>query len=438
MKKILKIVIAIGAILLILYTARKAHDWWQLQGKRKELFAYLQKNSPVTKRIPKDATFYLNLFDFKRVHASLKTTNFYKVLVHWFDTGMANGNPANPLLGGMLEKTILNVIGEEFAVALLPSAGKQMDLLAVARLAPGSDFLLRLALASDRKAQRIPYRDNTLYVFQTKLVQYPKFYVCIQDNLAYAGNNSARVQQSLGQEGPGPDFLRDLAVEAIPEDTFVFARAKGAAFSGLIYGGGTRYFLKASSDQILNSKLPKLNESPTSVLQVQTNGTRIVQQPSLTYVLHNSGGLPASAIFLGFDQTNEANNYQSAALAELQNNKFSPTVEAVKFQQLDCKRLPQQSPELFSCIFKTNLLLAEGQEVLKSSANDFTKMNEERLPFTLRISLQHNTISRHFERVQSEDWQDFEHAMPFYFLSCIKQIHGAIDGSNNSIAVELM
>jgi hypothetical protein len=146
--RVLPLLAIFVSLVCIGFLGYRGYGWWQKYQKRKALFLYFQKNSPVTKRIPEDTLLYINIYDLKRVHDQLRETHLSQVLAHWLDTGMSENEKPNPLLGGMLEKTILNIVGDEFALALLPSKQRPFDFLAIARIAPGSDFLLNLELSS--------------------------------------------------------------------------------------------------------------------------------------------------------------------------------------------------------------------------------------------------------------------------------------------------
>lgn len=437
-KRILTILFGIVLLAVLAGLAYRFYGWRQLQIKRKELFVYFQKISPATKRIPSDAVFYLNLFDFKRVHESLQNTQFNKVLNHWFDTGMSENNDANPLLGGMLEKTILNVIGQEFVVALLPAADNKMDLLAVARLAPGSDFLLKIALATDRKVKRVEQGGDIFYIFETKLIQYPEVYVAIKEDLAYASNRLERIRQSSAKEGSGPEFLTSLDVQAIPEDTFLFLQMKEPTVSGLMYGGAPTFHVQVSApaQTEMKTRLPDLEETASQVLSFETNATQTVQQPSMTYVLYSIDETPGSVMFLGFDRPQSARIYQDAVVSRLTNAGETPALPLLNFDQLQCRFI--SSENLHLCFYAQNLLIAEGETVLKLSAPKLKTMKEQTAPLFANVQFRREPIERYFELVEQNDWKDFSRASTFYFLSCLKQVRGSIGRQQNSITFEIL
>lgn len=437
-KRILTILSGIVLLVVLAGLAYRLHGWRQVQVKRKELFVYFQKTSPATKRIPSDAVLYANLFDFKRVHSSLQKTQFNKVLTHWLDTGMSENHTANPLLGGMLEKTILNVIGQEFVVALLPAANNNIDLLAVARLAPGSDFLLKIALATDRKVKRVEQGDEIFYVFETKLIQYPEVYVTIKEDLAYASNRLERVRQSSGKEGSGPEFLTSLDVQAIPEDTFLFLQMKEPRVASLLYGSAPTFHVQvsAAAQTEMKTRLPDLEETASQVLSFETNATQLVQQPSTTYVLHSIDETPASVMFLGFDRPQSARIYQDAVVSRLTNPAALQLIQSFSLDQMDCRFI--SSENLYLCFYAQNLLIAEGEKVLKLSAPKLKTMKEQTAHLLANVQFRREPIERYFKLVEQSDWKDFPRASTFYFLSCLKQVQGSVGRQQNSITFEIL
>jgi len=290
LKKILYILIV--AILLLLAGAGgyRGYQWWENRQKRKELFLYLKEKSPVTRRLPSASVVYLNLYDFRRIFTEMRETKFYQVLGHWLDTGMSGSQTANPLLGGMLEKTILNVIGDEVAVGIVPSEKDRYDFVAIAKLAPGSDFLLRIALGSSKNAHKIPFGDETIYAFDTKEPSYPSVFVFLQGELGYASSNLKRLQQSSRKEGHGPKFLAALPVEAIPENTFLLMKTASPQISATMYGGTNVYRIRVSSPAEIRSHVPVLNAGEGTILKMQTNGTEIIRQPAASYLLEARDG----------------------------------------------------------------------------------------------------------------------------------------------------
>jgi hypothetical protein len=84
--RVLPFLAIVIAAICISFIGYRGYYWWQKHEKRKALFLYFQKNSPVTKRIPDDAFFYANLYDLRRVQDQLKNTNFYRVFGYWLDT----------------------------------------------------------------------------------------------------------------------------------------------------------------------------------------------------------------------------------------------------------------------------------------------------------------------------------------------------------------
>ncbi len=412
----------------------RGYQWWQIQQKRKALFVYFQKNSPITQRIPEDSFLYLNLFDLKRIHAGLQGTRLNEVLTHWLDTGMSQNHKANPLVGGMLETTILNVIGEEFAIALVPSGSRTPDLFAVAKLAPGSDLLLQLALSTSKSIRKIPFDGETIYVVPTKFPDYEEFFIHVDELFAYACSNEARIKK-VHSNGQTPSFLARLDVQAIPEDTFLFLQTQKPSITTLLYGGKQVYHLRTTSGFEISSHLPKLENKGTSVLQLQTNGTEVLKQPSATYALRLIDDQPASNLLLSFDNKEKAKRYQESVLSHLE---IAPEVlESVTLDGLDCLKYSSGLQERLICKNGGNLLLAQGEPAALQAAAALKGINKQNLPLTLKIEFQPQSISHYFQKVVNQNWSQFPEAKEFYFLSCIKQIQGSIDGTQNEIIAEI-
>jgi hypothetical protein len=437
-KRLVLILSSLILLAILVFGGYHFYEWRQLQLKRKELFVYFQKESPVTKRIPADAFLYLNLFDFNRVHDGLQNTNLNKVLSHWLDTGMANDQPANPLLGGMLEKTILNVIGQEFVLSLLPATEGKIDLFAVARLAPGSDFLLKLALSADRKVKQIEEGDHLFYVFETKLLEYPQVYLLIEDDLAYASNRIERIRQSSSQEGTGPEFLSGLEVQAIPEDTFLFLQVKQPKVSGVLHGGKLIYSVEVSIPETTDMKgrLPQLDEKTSGVFSIQTNGTEIFQQPATAYDLHNVDNVPASVMFLGFDQPSGAHEYQNKVLIQLTKPATFQLIQTLNLDGMDCRFI--SSENLYVCLRGQDVVIAEGEKVLRLSEAKLKTIKEQNSPLQVELHFNRQPIEHYFKMVEEADWSHFQKENIFYFLSCLKQVQGSIEGENSAITFEIL
>lgn len=416
------------------YLLFRGYKWWQIQQKRKALFVYFQKNSPVTQRIPEDSFLYLNLFDLKRIHNGLQGTRLNEVLMHWLDTGMAQNHKANPLVGGMLETTILNVIGEEFAIALVPSGTRTTGLFAVAKLAPGSDLLLQLALSTSKNIRKIPFDGETIYVVPSKFPDHTEFFIHVDELFAYASSDEARIRK-VHSNGKGPSFLAELEVQAIPEDTFLFLQTQKPSMTTLMFGGKQVYHLRTTSGPKIPSHLPELENIGTFVLQLQTNGTELLKQPSATYALRLINDLPASNLLLSFENKENAKRYEDSVLSRLEIAR--EVLEPVTLKGLDCLKYSSGPQERLFCKNGVNLLLAQGEPAALQAAASLKRIKKESLPLTLKIQFRPESISHYFQKVINRDWSQFPEAKEFYFLTCVKQIQGSLDGSRNEIIAEI-
>lgn len=431
---VLVILAAVGAMFL----GYRGYRWRQIQQKRKELFVYFQSKSRLMRKIPSDAVVYINLFDFRRVHSSLQKTEFYQVFAHWFDTGLSSRQKANPLLGSMMEKTVLDVIGQEFAIGLLPSGSPQPDFFAAAELTPGSDFLLQLALASAKHAEKIERDDRVVYGFATKDRRYPEIFVTVDPDFAYASNNVSRLVQALKTAEGGPSFLRELSVEAIPEDTFLFVQAKEPKVSAFLYGNERTYHLIAQTGSSALGPIPVLGKLDSTILKVQTNGTAIFKQPAASFLLQSVDRKPLSTLILGFQDAEDARVYDESLLQHLQPaNPVStdplPQPEPFKAGNADCIEAPEKG---IVCRSQNVVLLTQNSGLL-AAAPLAPMIGQSALPLTLKVEYTPDPIDDYLIRVQQKDWSLFPDGSVFYFLSCVKSVTGGIDSANDELIAEI-
>lgn len=426
--RVLPLLAIFVSLVCIGFLGYRGYGWWQKYQKRKALFLYFQKNSPVTKRIPKDTLLYINLYDLKRVHDQLRETHLSQVLAHWLDTGMSENEKPNPLLGGMLEKTILNIIGDEFALALLPSTERPFDFLAVARIAPGSDFLLNLALSSAKNIEKIDSGDKIFYRSKTKDPNFPEILIHVQENLAYASNSFGRMKAAYSSEGAGPDFLSQSSVEAIPEDTVLFAQMQKPEARALLHGKGKFYRLEISDLPAVSSHVPEIRESNSDVLRIQTNSPEFIGHPSAAYVLQSILEQPVSAVLLSFSKPEKAAQFEQSVVA-----RFNPEIpESFSKDGVNCLKHEEE----FICRKGVSLLMAQDPFSIEQ-ANFLERHPGGKAPFIFHIQFHKDTIREYYSRVLNKDWSHFSGKEPFYFLSCIKQITGGIDQTGREIGIEL-
>ena len=430
--RVLPILAIFVSLICVGFLGYRGYQWWQKHQKRKALFLYFQKSSPVTKRIPEDALLYINLYDLKRAHDQLRDTHLSRVLAHWLDTGMSENDKPNPLLGGMLEKTILNIIGDEFALAVLPSNERPFDFLAIARIAPGSDFLLNLALSSAKNIEKIDSGDKIFYRSKTKNPNFPSIILHIQEDLAYASNNFQRLKEAYTNEGTGPEFLSNATLEGIPEDTLIFAQNKKPEIRALLHGTGKTYNLQFSNIPNIKEHPPVIQESAADVVKIETNGPGLIGQPAATYLLQSINGQPVSAMLLSFAKPVQAKYFEQKIAAT-----FNPEIpEMFSRDGIDCFRHLTSKKEEFVCRRGISLLMAQGRFPLQQ-AKFLTAQPKEESPFILRIDFQKEQLQPYHDRVKTKDWSDFSGAEAFHFLSCVKQITGGIDETSREIKMEL-
>ena len=409
-------------------------DWWKSAQKKRQLFVYFQKESPVTQRMPQDAITYLNLFDVKRVHSSVQGTKLNDTLAHWIDTELQGNHNPNPLLGGMLEKTILNVIGEEFGVAVLPPIHNKPQFFAVARLAPGSDLIVGIALASNRKMKKIHIGDDIVYVLPSGHLNVGDLYIMLKSNYAYAATDPQRIEAALKGNSGGPSFLRDLNVHQIPEDTFAFIETKNHTLSAILHGTDKTYTLQASSESLVRSCIPPVPAS-AAVFQFQTNAPEILGQPSASFALQSLNGVPSSRFVFSFVSSEAARNFESTFLRNVNYDKQAQ--DNYTNSEARCFPLHIENDDLTFCSKGRTYLIAEPSMNPKTAAEGMRDVQVENLPVTLRVGFESESLKSFQKKIEEGDWTEFSKATAFYFLSCVKKIRGSIDGDNHEIVVEI-
>jgi hypothetical protein len=409
-------------------------DWWKTAQRKRQLFVYFQKDSPVTQRIPQDAIAYLNLFDFKRVHSSIQGTKLNDTLAHWIDTELSGNHSPNPLLGGMLEKTILNVIGEEFGVAVLPPINNKPQLFAVARLAPGSDLIVGLALASNRKMKRTHTGDDTIYALPSGYPDLGDLYIMLKSNYAYAASDRQRIEAVLKGNPGGPTFLQGLNVHQIPEDTFLFIETKKHELSAIAYGSDKTYTLEASSDSLVRSCIPAV-PADSAVFQLQTNAPEIFGQPSASFALRSISGVPSSRFAFSFASPQAAQNFESALMRNVNYEKKMP--DNSENSDVRCFPLRIENDDFTFCSKGRTYLIAEPFINLETAAAGMQEAEVNNLPVTIKVEYDSDSLTSFQKKVESGEWSQFSKATAFYFLSCFKKIEGGIDGNNHKIVIEI-
>ncbi len=409
-------------------------DLWKTAQKKRQLFVYFQKDSPVTQRVPKDAIAYINLFDFKRVHSSIQGTKLNDTLVHWIDTELSGNHNPNPLMGGVLEKTILNIIGEEFGIAVLPPINNKPQLFAVARLAPGSDLFVGLALANNRKMKRSQIGDDTFYALPSGHLDVGDLYIMIKSSYVYAATDPQRIAAASKGNTGGPDFLQDLSVHQIPEDTFVFIETKKHTLSGIIHGTNKTYKLETTSESLVRSSIPPVPADST-VFQFQTNAPEIFGQPSTSFALLSINGAPSARFAFSFVSTEASQNFESAFLRNANYEKKAEDTNETS--DVRCFPLRIEDDDLTLCSKGRTYLIAEPSINLQSAAAGMQDVQVQNLPMTLKVGFQSESLATFQKKIETGDWSEFSKATAFYFLSCLKKIRGSIDGSNHEIVAEI-
>ena len=340
---------------------------------------------------------------------------------------------ANPLLGGMLEKTLLNVIGQEVAIGLAPSRNNVWDIVTVARLAPGSDFLLKLALSQNKKLQRTEIGDQTIFTVETKDVRYPRLFVAIGSDYGYASNSMKRIQSSLKSTGNGPSFLADMSQQTLPENTILFFKSKDPAVTAEGMFEGKQLRIQVQSNLLLHGPVPSNPIAPNDVLQMITNISEIFHLPPAVCSIRNLEGTAAASTILGFENSEQATSY----FERLRTQFESFAEEDVGNDGHDCFRFQEKNNLELICRNQSLLLLTDARidplPILQSASIGAPRRN----PLILDLRFNKEAVSGFADRVDRDDWADFSHSKVLYFLGCLQSIHGRINGNDNEIVAEI-
>lgn len=430
----------LSLLILACFTAAGYHGyrWYAAHQRKKALALYFRKNSAVTRKMPEDAVLYLNLYNSRRLLDAIQNTRLSKVYAHWLDTGMgeSNGTP-NPLMGGMLEKTLLNVFGEELGVAMAPGKQNGWDIVAVARLAPGSDFLLKLALSQNKKLERMENGDNVIYVVHNRNSTYPRLYLFLDSDTAYASNSLDRLRASMGTDGKGPAFLAGLPDETLPENTFLFVKGSAPSLSVLGFIEGKRLRLHAECSSVFEGPLPAVAGSSASILELLTNLPQAFHQPAAAYAIHSVDGAAVSTALMAFDSEQGTQDYgekiRTLRSAELPN----APLDTFRIGESECSRFPYKKRIAMMCERGALLLLADGaldpNPILDKSGVDASRQR----PLTVRIKFNREPVKEFGAMAERGDWSRFPECKTLYFLGCLRSVDGGVDETRNEITAEI-
>lgn len=430
----------LSLLILASFTAAGYHSyrWYAAHQRKKALALYFRKNSPVTRRMPEDAILYLNLYNSRRLLDAIQNTRLSKVYAHWLDTGMgeSNGTP-NPLMGGMLEKTFLNVFGEEVGLAMAPGKQNGWDIVAVARLAPGSDFLLKLALSQNKKLERMENGDNVIYVVHTRNSSYPHLYLFLDSDTAYASSSLERLRASMGPEGKGPSFLAGLPDETLPDNTFLFVKGSAPSLSLLGFLEGKRLRLHAECSSVFEGPLPAEAGSSASILELLTNLPQAFHQPAGVYAFHSVDGAAVSTVLLAFDSEQSTQEYGKKVRALRSAELPNAPVDTFQVGESECSRFPYKKKTAMMCERGALLLLADDMldpnPILDKSGVEASRQR----PLTVQIKFNRESVKEFEALAERGDWSRFAECKTLYFLGCLRSLDGGVDETRNEIVAEI-
>ena len=213
----------------------------------------------------------------------------------------------NPVLGGMLEKMLLNVFGEEVESDHPRKERRRPRCACRGPARAGSDFLLRLALSQNKKMGRETVGDSTAYSYQTRNPQIPLLYIYVEAEFAYLASSLEILKSSL-TPGNGPKFLKSGKQESLSENTFLFAKCADPAITLIASQSKNRFQFTAQTDALLSGAMPSpVGGSP--VIELLTNAPRILKQPSASISLHDKMARRCRHCSLPFRTRNEPNDF---------------------------------------------------------------------------------------------------------------------------------
>ncbi|HSP06195.1 MAG TPA: hypothetical protein VLR94_03415 [Acidobacteriota bacterium] len=425
--------------LLACFTAigYQGYRWHAARERKIALSQYFRQVSPVTKRMPSDAVFYLNLYNARRLLDGIQNTRLSKVYNHWLDTGLGDDKaPPNSMVGGVMEKTILNVAGDELGVAIAPGSGNGWDFVAAARLVPGSDFLLKFALSQNKKFEHVAFGDETIFALRTRNAEFPRIFLYLDSDFAYASNSLERIRASAEAKGSGPLFLNSLPDEALPENTILFIKGSRPRLSALVFLEGKRLRLHTECDSLFEGPMPNEAGSNKTILELLTNIPEAFHQPAISYSIHSMEGAAVSTLLLAFEDGDHARDYENHFRTLRTNDSPQDSPGTIHYEGFDCSRFLYRKRTGMICARGALLLLLDGtmdpQQILNSSGVDAP----QKRPLTVRLTFNRKALSDYASLADQGDWGSFAESKALFFLSCIRGMEGGVDDTKNEIVVE--
>ena len=414
-----------------------SYRWYAAQQRKKALSLYFRTQSPVTRRMPADSILYVNLYKTRRLLDAMHNTRLSRVYGYWLDTGMGEKNgDRNPLMGGMLEKTLLNVFGEELGLAIAPGRRNSWDIIAIARLAPGSDFLLKLALSQNKKLERIQDGDNIIYVVSTRDPDYPRLYLSLDTDVARASSSLERLRATGRSENQGPAFLSGLPEELLPENTFLFVKGRTPAISilGFIEGRRLRIYTECSST--FEGPLPVVAGSGGSILELLTNIQQAFHRPATAYAIRNVEGSVISTALLAFDSEQGTQDYGKKLQSRDSSRQAPAPQDTIHYGRLQCSIFPFRKKTAMICELGALLLLSDAPMDPRPILEHSGVAASEKRPLTVQLKFNRDSVREFAALSTNDDWSRFAENQTLYFLSCLRGLEGGVDERQKEITLE--
>jgi hypothetical protein len=312
---------------------------------------------------------------------------------------------------------------------------KELDFIAIARLAPGSDFLIRLALSQNKKLGRESLGDATVYSYQSRNPQVPLLYIYVDANFAYLASSLATLKNSL-VPGAGPAFLKTGIQESLSENTFLFARCADPEITLTAAGRNNHFQFHARTGALLSGAIPsRMGASP--VLELLTNAPRILKQPSASIAIHEVDGAPVSTLLLAFQDRQRAERFKTKVENKFTDGIASESIEELQAPEVNCLRFPYRDVQRTLCVKDQLFMQTEGSIDPLALLKDAGVAAAQKRPLTLQVSFQKKAVAEYGEMADEDDWSRFPSARAFYFLSCIRDIRGGIGSGQDEISIDI-
>ena len=182
------------------------------------------------------------------------------------------------------------------------------------------------------------------------------------------------------------------------------------------------------------SSIPPVPADST-VFQFQTNAPEIFGQPSTSFALQSTNGVPSARFAFSFVSSEAAQNFESSFLGNMNYETKAP--DNNENSDVRCVPLRIEDDDLTFCSKGRTYLIAEPFINLETASASMQDVKVQNVPITLNIGFESKSLAPFLKKIETGDWSEFSKASAFYFLSCVKRIEGSINGNNHEIVTEI-